>query len=312
MSLDFHLPKTDDLGFCNVLMSALGGDGANMAGKLLYKIGCTHFGLDGGYDARYGSEKKGTATDVSVRFCNLGTPVRQSGPTTRPHYLVAFHDDLIQPLDLGAGLHPDAVCIVNSVNSPDSIRRMMKFASGKIVCLDATRIAKECNSRLNMPLFASLCHELGFSDDEVMRVIAEQWPRMADANISAYSTAVSQATTQTFQDDGLFVMRETSKGRGPIGWRNMHNGGTVDALTHSTINRDNRIAGRGHVPKFDEGACISCGICLTVCSDPGGLLWREGKMQGIDELYCKGCMRCVEVCPSTKKGRALTTPVMKT
>jgi len=29
-------------------------------------------------------------------------------------------------------------------------------------------------------------------------------------------------------------------------------------------------------------------------------------MAGIDETYCKGCMRCVEVCPETKKGKALT------
>ena len=84
------------------------------------------------------------------------------------------------------------------------------------------------------------------------------------------------------------------------------NGGTVDALTHTTINRDNRVAGRGRVPIFHPEACTSCGICLTVCSDPGGLLWREGRMQGIDPLFCKGCMRCVEVCPQTKKGKALT------
>src|ERR1043166_9969434 len=92
MSISYHLPIHDARGFCNVLLSALGGDGANMAGKLLFKIGCTHFGLDGGYDARYGSEKKGTPTDVSVRFCEIGTPVRQSGPTVTPNVLVVFHD----------------------------------------------------------------------------------------------------------------------------------------------------------------------------------------------------------------------------
>jgi Pyruvate/2-oxoacid:ferredoxin oxidoreductase delta subunit len=43
-----------------------------------------------------------------------------------------------------------------------------------------------------------------------------------------------------------------------------------------------------------------------VCSDPGGLLWKEGRMVGIDDRFCKGCMRCVEVCPETKKGKALT------
>ncbi|MDO8629979.1 MAG: hypothetical protein Q7R41_05750, partial [Phycisphaerales bacterium] len=97
---EYQLPRQDDLGFCNILISALGGDGANMGGKLLFKIGCGEFGLDGGYDARYGSEKKGTPTDVSVRFCRPGTPVRQSGPTPTPHFLVVFHADLIEPLDL--------------------------------------------------------------------------------------------------------------------------------------------------------------------------------------------------------------------
>ena len=91
--IEYRLPTRDDLGFCNILICALGGDGANMAGKLLFKIGCSEFDLDGGYDAKYGSEKKGTPTDVSVRFCFGGTAVRQSGPTETPHFLVAFHAD---------------------------------------------------------------------------------------------------------------------------------------------------------------------------------------------------------------------------
>ncbi len=307
MNESYQLPLSDNLGFCNVLLTALGGDGANMAGKLLFKIGCTQLGLDGGYDARYGSEKKGTATDVSVRFCKIGTVVRQSGPTATPNYLVVFHDDLIVPLDLGSGLAPNATCIVNSTKPASEIRRALKLVSGKIVCLDATRIAAESGSRLNMPLFAALCHEMRFAGEEVQAVIARQWPKAAQANLKAYSSALSGAASQTFETDGEKFVRSASAGRGPIGWRNMLNGGAIDALTHSTINRDNRIAGRGHVPRFDSAACNSCGICLTVCSDPGGLTWKDGKMVGIDEQFCKGCMRCVEVCPQTRKGRALTS-----
>lgn len=100
---NYQLPFRDELGFCNVLISALGGDGANMAAKLLFEIGCGELGLDGGYDAKYGSEKKGTPTDVSVRFCTPGTPVRQSGPMQTPHFLVVFHADLIRPLELNRG-----------------------------------------------------------------------------------------------------------------------------------------------------------------------------------------------------------------
>lgn len=303
----YSLPTKDELGFCNIILSALGGDGANMAGKLLFKIGCTAFGLDGGYDARYGSEKKGTATDVSVRFCEVGTPVRQSGPTRRPHYLVAFHDDLIEPLELGRGLRAGATCIVNSIRTPEEVRRLLKLHSGRIICVDATKIAYQSKSRLNMPLVAVLCHELGFPDDAIRESIAKQWPRAAESNLAAFEAALSHVAAKWFDADG-YPLTDPAVIGGPIGWGNMLNGGTIDALTHTTVNRDNRIAGRGNVPRFDAGVCNSCGICLTVCSDPGGLLWRDGRMEGIDPLFCKGCMRCVEVCPTTKKGQALTMP----
>ena len=305
MSPTYQLPARDELGFCNILLSALGGDGANMAGKLLFKIGLLDFGLDGGYDARYGSEKKGTPTDVSVRFCDIGTPVRQAGPTPRPHYLVAFHEDLIAPLELNRGLQPNATCVVNSHKAPAAVRPVLQLHSGTIVCVDATRIAFDCRSRLNMPLLAALSHALGFPDDRIKSLIEKQWPRVAEANVAAFDRALSQAVSSTFGEDGYELLPPQTT-RGPVGWRNMPNGGTIDALTHSTAGRDNRLAGRGKVPEFNRQACTSCGICLTVCSDPGGLLWRDGRMEGIDQRFCKGCMRCVEVCPETKHGKALT------
>ena len=304
----YQLPCRDELGCCNILMSGLGGDGANMAAKLLFKIGVEHFELDGGYDARYGSEKKGTATDVSVRFCELGVPTRQSGPTSRPHFLVVFHADLIEPLELFRGLQPGGACIVNTSRPPEAIRPLLRLSAGRVVCLDATRIAHETHSRLNMPLLAALSHELRFPDELVRQLIAAQWPRSAEPNLSAYTGALEGAVAETYDDDGSYGWAPPVLSRGPIGWRNMLNGGTIDALTHTTAGRDNRVASRGRVPSFSSEACNSCGICLTVCSDPGGLLWREGRMVGIDPSFCKGCMRCVEVCPQTKKGRALGAP----
>ncbi|TWT43766.1 pyruvate flavodoxin oxidoreductase subunit delta [Phycisphaerae bacterium RAS1] len=307
MNAPISLPFRDDLGFCNILMSALGGDGANMAAKLLFKIGVTSFGLDGGYDAKYGSEKKGTATDVSVRFCQVDNPVRQSGPTNQPHLLVVFHEALIEPLELYRGLQPGAICIVNTVRPPDALRADLKLHSGEIVCIDATRIAFETRSRLNMPLLAALAHELGFPDDEVKRIIAKQWPKVAERNLSAFDQAVHNTRSASFLPDGYQPLPPKAIG-GQIGWKNMLNGGTVDALYHTTRGRDNRVAAQGRVPKFAPEACNSCGICFTVCSDPGGLMWHDGRMVGIDEAYCKGCMRCVEACPTTKKGHALTVP----
>jgi len=89
---EYLLPYRDKDGFTNILLSGLGGDGANMAAKLLFKIAVLKMDLDGGYDAKYGSEKTGTPTDVSIRLCALGTPVRESGPTRHPHLLGVFRE----------------------------------------------------------------------------------------------------------------------------------------------------------------------------------------------------------------------------
>jgi pyruvate ferredoxin oxidoreductase gamma subunit len=220
---DYVLPYQDDLGFCNVLISALGGDGANTGAKLLFKIGCEELGLEGGYDAKYGSEKKGTPTDVSVRFCTPGTPVRQSGPTNTPHVLVVFHADLIRPLELNRGLLPGAICIVNTTQAPGIIRDELRLHSGRIVCVDATRIAYETRSRLNMPLLALLARALAFPDEAVKTGIVHYWPRTAEANLAAFSRAVDSAVSDTFASNG-YPLVPPAVTRGPIGWRNMLNG----------------------------------------------------------------------------------------
>ena len=307
MAEEYQLAFSDDQGFCNILFSALGGDGANMAAKMLFKLGVLDMGLDGGYDAKYGSEKKGTPTDVSVRFCKVGTIVRAVGPTTSPHILVAFHESLIRPLQLNKGLHPNAIVIVNSKKSPEEVRDILNLHSGKIICLDATSIAEETHSRLNMPMLAMLCSVLGFPANIVEEAVEKQWPRAAEANVAAFRSAVSTASQAEFSDDGKYPLVPFSESRGGLGYLNMLPGGTTDALKHSTLNRDNSEGALGPNPVFDTEECTSCGMCLTVCADPGAIVWKDKKMQGINPKFCKSCMRCVVICPRT--GRALRDPL---
>jgi pyruvate ferredoxin oxidoreductase gamma subunit len=309
MSQDYRLPYKDDLGFCNIIFSAIGGEGANMAAKMLFKLGVENFDLDGGYDAKYGSEKKGTPTDVSVRFCDFGTPVRSAGPTTQPHFLVAFREFLIKPLSLNKGLQPNATAIVNSTKSPEEVRDILQMNSGTVICLDATEFAAKTSSRLNMPMLAMLCNELKFDPAKVKSKIEKQWPKAAKANMEAFDMAVNHSKRATFKDDGKYPLVAFKEQRDErIGYLNMLNGGAIDAMKFTTVGKSNRMAGTGFFPKFEEAVCIACGMCLTVCSDPGSLKWVDGKMTGINEDYCKGCMRCVATCPTTKKGKALQFP----
>jgi pyruvate ferredoxin oxidoreductase gamma subunit len=52
--------------------------------------------------------------------------------------------------------------------------------------------------------------------------------------------------------------------------------------------------------------CVNCGLCDVVCPDYC-FVWEtvpgdDGKpavhLLGIDYRYCKGCLRCVDVCPT--------------
>ena len=303
----YVLPYRDDLGFTNILMSALGGDGANMAAKLLFKIGVEELDLDGGYDAKYGSEKTGTPTDVSIRLAPFGTPVRESGPTRRPHILSVFREQLIETQNLVRGLQPDATVMVNTSRAPGEIREMVRLHSGTIVTLDATRIARETRSRLNMPMLAALAARLNFPPDVVKSAIIAQWPKAREANLAAFDRAVGVARSRSFEPGPEYSLQEPATITSPIGYANMLNGGAIDALAHCQVpDPDGQPVGQ--VPVFTAELCSHCGLCLVPCPEPGSIVWKDHKMVGINPVYCKGCMQCVEICPTTKRGKALIEP----
>lgn len=307
---DYQLPYQDKRGFTNCLLSAIGGDGANMAAKLLFKLGAKYLNLDGAYDAKYGSEKKGTPTDVSLRLCYYGTPMLESGPNNRPNILVVFRESLIRSLGLNKGLQADATVIVNTTRSADEIRDELQLHSGTIYTLDANSIAAATHSRLNMPMMAMLSHVLKFPEEAVKHAIEDTWPnpKVVAANLAAYEKAVSESSFKKFEADGKYELVEPSEVRGAIGYLNILNGGAIDALAHSTVSKNNANSRFNLPPSYDRSACIDCAKCLTVCADPGAIVWKDSKMAGVDLSYCKGCMRCVEVCPETKKGKALQDP----
>ena len=97
---------------------------------------------------------------------------------------------------------------------------------------------------------------------------------------------------------------ETAAGGPPLGYLNAPLGG---AILHpaNTIAKDMSPGRLGVLPEFVQEACNNCGLCDMVCPDMC-FVWQEGvdekgrpgmMLQGIDYQYCKGCLKCVEVCP---------------
>ena len=74
----------------------------------------------------------------------------------------------------------------------------------------------------------------------------------------------------------------------------------------NSILKDLSISRAGMMPHFADDKCIHCAACDNVCTD-FCFVWEEqadkkGRpqmfLQGIDYQYCKGCLKCVQACPT--------------
>lgn len=95
------------------------------------------------------------------------------------------------------------------------------------------------------------------------------------------------------------------------GYRNAPIGG-VNPRIGSTVSNDLTPSREGYIPLFIQEKCINCGLCDSTCPDmvfqfkPGIYKGKECMVNsGVDYYHCKGCLRCVEVCPTNALVKAL-------
>ena len=81
--------------------------------------------------------------------------------------------------------------------------------------------------------------------------------------------------------------------------------GGVNPRFGSTVSNDLSASREGYIPLFIKERCINCGLCDTTCPDmvfqfkPGEYKGKAAIVNaGLDYHHCKGCLRCVEVCPT--------------
>lgn len=56
----------------------------------------------------------------------------------------------------------------------------------------------------------------------------------------------------------------------------------------------------GLIPKYIPKNCINCLFCVNYCPEQ---CWtaKDGKIEGVDLTYCKGCGLCAQVCLAKDK-----------
>ncbi|CAM3681672.1 2-oxoacid:acceptor oxidoreductase family protein [Mesobacillus zeae] len=305
------LPLTNELGFYEIRLESIGGLGANLAGKMLAEAAVLGLGLNGSNFSSYGSEKKGSPVKSFIRLCSPETEIRVHSPIEEPHLVGVFHEALYKTVDVASGLGPQGILLVNSTRSFESIKKDLQFKYGTLAVVDALGIAVEEKTKVNTAMLGALYRICTFLDPEAMKDVIrktfeKKYPHFVAPNIATFEKGYDQVRFQTYVLDDQAKSREFTRPRPQLGYRTQEIGGVLTAQANS-IQKDLSGSRQGFLPKYAAEDCIHCAACDTACPD-FCFVWEEGTdkrgrnqmfLKGIDYQYCKGCLKCVEACPTT-------------
>ncbi|WP_223069459.1 2-oxoacid:acceptor oxidoreductase family protein [Paenibacillus caui] len=306
------LPFVNDLGFFEIRLEAIGGLGANLAGKMLAEAGVNGAGLNGVSFSSYGSEKKGSPVKAHIRFCDLTTQIRDTSPVERPHVVGVFHEALAKTVNVTSGVGLGSTVLVNSAKSPGELKTLLNMQGGKIAVINATAIALKEKNRVNMAMLGALFRLCPFLDpqtlkDVITKSLGKKYPQAVESAHRTFDRGYEEVTFEEFAfEEGTSVPDFKRSDVSVLGYETQPIGGMI-VNPGGNFLKDLSISRSGMIPKYDHESCINCAECDTVCPDMC-FVWEEkvdkkGRSQmflkGIDYQYCKGCLKCVEACPTS-------------
>lgn len=322
--------------YYEVRLESIGGLGANLCGKMLGELGVKYLDLNSSSFSSYGSEKTGTPVKGFIRYCNREKEIRVHSPVVEPDLLVVFHQALLKDKSVWKGcgretaviiaLEPgqeEPGCLQKQENTLDrkngeKLQRIDTAGCKAGICygLEAQRIAMETHSRINVVMLGAALKVMGIKNIEVGEQICKdtlgkKYPDALKNNLEGIrrgyeevkrlelSLECEKEETECRQNDTVqenIQYPEWGYQNAPIGGINTRPGSTVVA--------DLSPSRQGYIPIFIKERCINCGLCHSTCPDmvfqfaKGEYKGREMMVnQGLDYYHCKGCLRCVDVCP---------------
>lgn len=314
------LPVQNDNGYYEIRIESIGGLGANLCGKMMGELGIKYLGLNSASFSSYGSEKTGTPVKAFIRYSPSDKDIRVHSPVTHPHILCIFHQALMQNTDIFHGCNKNTTIIINTNVSPEDIMEHYishnNISAKKIVCIHAQKIAMETKSRINMVMMGAMAQAMGFvkledMNDICSNTLGKKYPQALKGNLEGIKRgyeetrsidrgeiSVSEHNPNT--EDGISQKYQ----QGTLGYETTPMGGINLNFGNSVVN-DLSPSRQGYIPIFIPEKCINCGLCDSTCPDmvfqfePGEYRGREMMVnKGLDYFHCKGCLRCVSVCPT--------------
>lgn len=291
-------------GYYEIRLESIGGLGANLCGKMLGELGVWYLDSNSSCFASYGSEKTGTPVKSYIRFCEKEKEIRAHSPVEKPDLLVVFHKALLMNKNTIKGCDENTKVLIAVDDINDDF--VVEGLSAKCYVINATQIAIETKSRINMVLFGAILKLLGLDNTEsgeqiCTKNLGKKYPEALEGNISGIRRGFLEI--RKMKSESKNVIRPMEYDQGDWGYLNAPIGGINPRLGNSVI-ADLSPSRMGYIPIFIKEKCINCGLCHSTCPDmvfqfkKGNYNGREMMVNsGLDYYHCKGCLRCVNVCP---------------
>lgn len=301
------LPVTNEYGYFEIRLESIGGLGANLCGKMLGELGALYLSLNSLSFSSYGSEKRGSPVKSYIRWSPASHPLRINSPVLQPHVLGIFHEGLIGTYPVLDGISADTKIVLNTPLSCDEAVEKYNIPTGTLYCLDALSIAMESRSRINMVMLGAItraCPFIPMDSIETLckNTIGKKYPALIGANLQGLKMGYEKTAEKKIPD--RTASPSLAKETYIWGYKNAPIGG-INTRPGSTVSNDLSPSREGYIPLFLQDRCINCGLCDSTCPDmvfqfaPGTYKGKEAMVnQGLDYRHCKGCLRCVDVCPT--------------
>jgi pyruvate ferredoxin oxidoreductase gamma subunit len=304
------LPIANELGYYEIRMESIGGMGANLAGQILAEACILNMGYNGVNFASYGSEKKGTPVKSFIRLCATDQEVTDNAPVENPHMLAVFAEGLIGGVPITQGFQKGGVVVVNTTRTPEQVMDDLKLPGCKIFCVDALTISMETKVPINTAILGAISRGSGFITPESIKdvitaKIGKRYPHLVDGNMAAFDRGYNEIVEGDFSDSDKYPEVEFHRAEPDLGYVNEPIGGII-TNPGNTIVKNHGPSRTGYIPLWHEDKCIHCGDCDLTCPDHC-MVYEKGTdakgkenvmMIGVDYQYCKGCLRCVDICPT--------------
>lgn len=317
-----ELPLRQGRSYYEIRLESIGGLGANLCGKMLGELAENYLGLNSTSFSSYGSEKTGTPVKAYIRYCSSDREIRAHSPVVFPDLLVVFHQALLQDKKVWEGCDENSRVLLALSGEGKELYADGDYDFESLWGVDAQQIAMESHSRINVVMLGAMAKVMGFVTLLDVEHICEdalgrKYPDALAGNLEGIKRGYEEVrrldaeggTSRTWssgQESRKGGKREKKTGQrkdGAWGYVAAPIGG-INPRFGSTVVSDLSPSRQGYIPVFIKERCINCGMCDSTCPDMV-FQFAEGEYKGrkmmvnrgLDYYHCKGCLRCVDVCP---------------